>query len=147
MRFALMIQRSTLCLWLCCASAQGFEFPDDATGVVAIHQQFAEQRVDNEGLHAVFSLFDPMVLPLAVLAHGDGVMQFPRFPKQVLPPGFVVGDHRRQGDPAGFLAVAPAQSLGANGLQCHAAANQIQVAEIPEHRVVLGQNELQPWAS
>ena len=57
----------------------------------------------------------------------------------MLAPGFVVGNHGGQSDPTGFLAVAPAQPLGTNGLKRHAAAHQIEVAEIPERRVVWGQ--------
>ena len=64
-----------------------------------------------------------MVLAFAVLPHDARVMQLPRFPEQVVNPGFVVGNHRSQGDPTGFFAVAPAQSLGANGLKRHAAAH------------------------
>jgi len=80
-----------------------------------------------------------MVLPFAVLPHDARVMQFPRFPEQVLTPGFVVSNHRCQGDPTGFLAVAPAEPLRANGLKRHAAAHQIKVAEISERRGVWGQ--------
>ena len=82
-----------------------------------------------------------MVLPFAVLPHDARVMQFPRFPEQVLTPGFVVSNHRCQGDPTGFLAVAPAEPLGTNGLKRHAAAHQIKVAEISERRVVWGQKQ------
>ena len=80
-----------------------------------------------------------MVLPFALLPHCRGVMEFPGFSEEVLAPGFVVGNHGGQSDPTGFLAVAPAQPLGTNGLKRHAAAHQIEVAEIPERRVVWGQ--------
>ena len=82
-----------------------------------------------------------MVLPFALLPHGCGVMEFPRFPEEVLAPGFVVGNHGGQSDPTGFLAVAPAQPLRANGLKRHSAAHQVKVAEISEHRVVWGQKQ------
>ena len=59
----------------------------------------------------------------------------------MLPPGFVVGNHGGQSDPTGFLAVAPAEPLGTNGLKRHAAAHQIKVAEISERRVVWGQKQ------
>ena len=82
-----------------------------------------------------------MVLAFAVLPHDARVMQFPRFPEQVVNPGFVVGNHGGQGDPTGFLAVTPAEPLRANGLKRHAAAHQIKVAEISERRVVWGQKQ------
>ena len=82
-----------------------------------------------------------MVLSFALLSHGSGVMEFPRFSEQVFTPGFVVGNHGGQGDPTGFLAVTPAEPLRANGLKRHAAAHQIKVAEISERRVVWGQKQ------